>query len=165
MLRPFYFIVHPDLFGRHPLQRVTHWNPGEAFQTLTYVSFQSTNEESLKHLSAHLEALQSRRMSSVSPKNLSFYIRDSEQRDKFKLITIRLDRHSDVKLFIKNVLEACSLPTAKLDKIKVTQQSSTQRSQSNGRGDTFYGNAAEIFEEYEIYLRNMQKTKQEKTLR
>ena len=65
-LRPFYFAVHPDLFGRHPEQR-------------------SVNEESLKHLSAHLEhCLQRRQINETAPKVLHFYVRDSgEKRGKF----------------------------------------------------------------------------------
>lgn len=61
VLRPFYFAVHPDLFGQHPVQR-------------------STNEESLKYLSAFLESFQSQRSPHMAPATLKFYIRDKGAR-------------------------------------------------------------------------------------
>lgn len=86
ILRPFYFAVHPDLFGQHPEQRVNNHsvlivdaNHNE-FEQKNLLSFQSTNEESLKHLSAYIESMQKQRTHASSPKILSFYIRDSESR-------------------------------------------------------------------------------------
>lgn len=86
VLRPFYFAVHPDLFGQHPEQRVIENNCFFIQRVLTS-SFnfrfilQTTNEESLKHLSAYLEALQSQRLSSISkPKHINFYVRDQNSR-------------------------------------------------------------------------------------
>lgn len=85
-LRPFYFVVHPDLFGRYPQQRVIG-----VFFIIIYLKIilqlifflcQSTNEESLKHLSAHLEAMQHHRTLTSSPRNLSFYIRNSDAAEK-----------------------------------------------------------------------------------
>ncbi|CAD7078871.1 unnamed protein product [Hermetia illucens] len=104
-LRPFYFVVHPDLFGQHPEQR-------------------SVNEESLKNLSAHIEALQQKRSGHVAPKELPFYVRhsDVEKRDTFKLVKISLGRSNDTKVVIKRILESCNLPTDYVDKIKAVSK-------------------------------------------
>lgn len=61
VLRPFYFVVHPDLFGQYPEQR-------------------TTNEESLKHLSVFIESLKTQKSNVSLPTNLKFYIRDKESR-------------------------------------------------------------------------------------
>ncbi|KAG8239788.1 hypothetical protein J437_LFUL019383, partial [Ladona fulva] len=53
-LRPFYFSVHPDLFGQHPTER-------------------AINENSLKQLNAYIEHLQMKRP--TTPANLCFYLR------------------------------------------------------------------------------------------
>lgn len=152
-LRPFYFVVHPDLFGRHPEQR-------------------SINEESLKHLSAHLEASQHQRQPSSSPKTLSFYVRDTDSKirqDKFKLIRINIERRRDAKTIIKDILETCSLSTEYLDQIKTspaqgrgTRSGTTEKST---RGDTFHGEQQSPFSnEYDIWGR-IKHAKQEKTLK
>ncbi|XP_040851207.1 T-cell activation inhibitor, mitochondrial [Ochotona curzoniae] len=59
-LRPFYFAVHPDFFGRHPRER-------------------EVNENSLKRLSAYLENLQKPGFKSLKPTQLTFYIRETDQ--------------------------------------------------------------------------------------
>ncbi|EDW72910.1 uncharacterized protein Dwil_GK16928 [Drosophila willistoni] len=106
-LRPFYFAVHPDLFGQHPEER-------------------QTNEDSLKLLSEHLGALYERNYcynASDSTKVLKFYVRlsnDADKRDSFKLVHIRLDRNStrDPKTFIQHLLESCNLSTEYVKSIK-----------------------------------------------
>ncbi|XP_074102944.1 T-cell activation inhibitor, mitochondrial isoform X2 [Cotesia typhae] len=59
-LRPFYFTVHPDLFGQFPTQR-------------------TVNENSLKQLSSLLESLQQRRP--IKPTTLPFYLRSKDEKD------------------------------------------------------------------------------------
>uniref|UniRef100_W8C7D8 T-cell activation inhibitor, mitochondrial n=2 Tax=Ceratitis capitata TaxID=7213 RepID=W8C7D8_CERCA len=102
-LRPFYFAVHPDLFGQHPLQR-------------------NTNENSLKQLSAHMELLCERKYHTLyETKILQFYIRDGNAatRDTFKLIKVTLDRNTkDPKLVVQRLLELCNLPTDYVKTIK-----------------------------------------------
>lgn len=56
-LRPFYFSVHPDLFGKYPEQR-------------------KINESSLQQLSALLEAQQSSKRMPMQP--LPFYLRKKD---------------------------------------------------------------------------------------
>lgn len=85
VLRPFYFAVHPDLFGQHPQQRV---NQEISFFWISeknnyFYDWQTTNEESLKHLSAYLEGLQNQRIPGTSPKHINFYVRDQKARGAF----------------------------------------------------------------------------------
>lgn len=103
-LRPFYFAVHPDFFAQHPEQR-------------------NTNENSLKLLSEHLEALYERRQKNDGTEVLKFYVRastDADKRDNFRLIKIRTDKQStrDPKKFIQGLLESCNLSTEYVKKIK-----------------------------------------------
>ncbi|KAF2902199.1 hypothetical protein ILUMI_03975 [Ignelater luminosus] len=95
-LRPFYFSVHPDLFGQHPNQR-------------------SINENSLKQLSSFIESLQSRK--AVKPCSLKFYLRDKKNmQNTFRLITIYLNE-KDVRTTVLTILKSCDLSTAYVDKI------------------------------------------------
>ncbi|XP_014091270.1 T-cell activation inhibitor, mitochondrial [Bactrocera oleae] len=102
-LRPFYFAVHPDLFGQHPEQR-------------------NVNENSLKLLSAHMESLYERKYQALhETKTLQFYIRDvkATKRDTFKLIKVSLDRNAkDPKMLVQHLLELCNLPTDYVKTIK-----------------------------------------------
>lgn len=104
-LRPFYFVVHPDLFGQHPQQR-------------------SVNEDSLKQLSAHLQLLHEHKFPFTrESKILRFYIREenSEDRNTFKLIQITLDNQArDPKTIITKLLELCNLSTEYVKSIKST---------------------------------------------
>ncbi|KAG9476107.1 hypothetical protein GDO78_002931 [Eleutherodactylus coqui] len=59
-LRPFYFAVHPDFFGRHPRER-------------------EVNENSLKRLNGYLENLQRPGLGSHKPAQLTFYVRETIQ--------------------------------------------------------------------------------------
>lgn len=71
-----------------------------------------------------------------------------------------------MKQFIRDVLKACSLSTETIDQIKFSprkrnqEQKYTYEDTSEGTGNT----GGSIFNEYEIYYRNIQKKKQEKTL-
>lgn len=115
-LRPFYFAVHPDLFGQYPQQR-------------------SVNEDSLKQLSAHMQLLYERKYHAIrEKKTLQFYIREEnvEERNKFKLIKITLDNRShDPKKIIQELLELCNLST---DYIKSVKSSTVKPNQGSGYG-------------------------------
>ncbi|XP_065076285.1 T-cell activation inhibitor, mitochondrial [Ochlerotatus camptorhynchus] len=126
-LRPFYFAVHPDLFGRYPQER-------------------QVNEDSLKLLSAHLESLLTQqRVLHSTPRILPFYIRASnlpEQRGTFNLIKVPLERTTDTKMVLKKILEACNLPTEFVDKMPSNGSGNYSRTNGNSRstssGDSFY---------------------------
>lgn len=102
-LRPFYFSVHPDLFGKYPEQR-------------------SINEHSLQQLSAFIEAQQSRKRIVTPP--LSFYLRQKNMPEgAFKLVKIQLNGY-DVRETIVKVLNACDISTNYIDKIPHTPHKS-----------------------------------------
>lgn len=106
-LRPFYFTVHPDLFGQYPTQR-------------------TVNENSLKQLSSILETLQQRRP--IRPTTLPFYLRSKDEKDlkagKFTLVKIELNE-KDLRKTILSILKTCDLPTTFVDKIEEAKPSST----------------------------------------
>uniref|UniRef100_A0A3B3ZMV2 Uncharacterized protein n=1 Tax=Periophthalmus magnuspinnatus TaxID=409849 RepID=A0A3B3ZMV2_9GOBI len=103
-LRPFYFAVHPDFFGKHPKER-------------------EVNENSLKRLNGYLETLQRPGVRSVQPMKLTFYIRDT----KFRPVTFTL-YSNDVQSAVINVLRSCSLPHEHM------KTQSTQRTSPQGTG-------------------------------
>ncbi|KAF7994412.1 hypothetical protein HCN44_003884 [Aphidius gifuensis] len=100
-LRPFYFTVHPDLFGQFPTQR-------------------TVNENSLKQLSCVIESLQQQRP--IKPTTLPFYLRSKNDIDvkagKFKLVKIQLNDKVNLKTTIISILKSCNLPTTFVDKIE-----------------------------------------------
>ncbi|XP_052896218.1 T-cell activation inhibitor, mitochondrial [Anopheles moucheti] len=115
-LRPFYFAVHPDLFGRYPQQR-------------------QVNEDSLKLLSAHLESLLSqKRILPSTPRTLPFYIRASnapQDRGTFNLVKVPLERTVDTKLVLRRILESCNLSTEFVDKMPASKNSTPNQSASS----------------------------------
>ncbi|XP_013105159.1 T-cell activation inhibitor, mitochondrial [Stomoxys calcitrans] len=119
-LRPFYFVVHPDLFGQHPEQR-------------------AVNEDSLKQLSSHMQLIQENKFYALrETKVLKFYIRDdkAEDRNTFKLIKVTLDNRSkDAKTIITKLLELCNLPTDYVKSLKSIPTSGTGNL-SNDRAET-----------------------------
>uniref|UniRef100_A0A1A9UL86 T-cell activation inhibitor, mitochondrial n=1 Tax=Glossina austeni TaxID=7395 RepID=A0A1A9UL86_GLOAU len=134
-LRPFYFAVHPDLFGQHPKQR-------------------TVNEDSLKQLNAHIEILYEGKYHALrEAKTLKFYIRveNAENRDTFKLITITLDnRLRDPKVIIQKLLELCSLPTDYVKRIKDSAGFSATTTEFKPGRDYNYGPG---FMDFEVHFR------------
>ncbi|XP_028128065.2 T-cell activation inhibitor, mitochondrial isoform X2 [Diabrotica virgifera virgifera] len=95
-LRPFYFAVHPDLFGKYPSER-------------------ATNESSLQQLSSILEKIQ--KSKSVPPVSLSFYVKDKAKKtDKFRFINIDI-QGNDIRTTLCTILKSCDLPTDYVDSI------------------------------------------------
>lgn len=92
-LKPFYFAVHPDLFGQYPLQR-------------------SINEDSLKRLNSYLEDLQKK--NPVNPTHLMFYLKNDtatsleEGLDLFKTVRVSLFSR-DVQFTISHILKTCGM--------------------------------------------------------
>ncbi|KAK8780122.1 hypothetical protein V5799_018540 [Amblyomma americanum] len=103
-LRPFYFIVHPDMFWKHPTEK-------------------QTNENSLKQLNAYIDALLLKQ--TARPLNLSFYLRRTNATavppQPFKSVQIKLVSQS-VHTTVHNVLTSCSLPTDNLDSLNPKPQ-------------------------------------------
>ncbi|XP_052817015.1 T-cell activation inhibitor, mitochondrial-like isoform X2 [Mya arenaria] len=88
-LRPFYFAVHPDLFGKFPKER-------------------AVNDKSLKHLHEYVSSIQANQRISLQPVELNFYLRSPVSRN-FKRIRINL-KSKDIRQTVVSVLQACGLP-------------------------------------------------------
>ncbi|CAH3027700.1 unnamed protein product [Porites evermanni] len=92
-LKPFYFAVHPDLFGQYPIQR-------------------SINEDSLKKLNSYLEDLQKKKP--VNPTHLMFYLKNDtataleEGSEIFKTVRVSLFSR-DVYFTISHILKTCGM--------------------------------------------------------
>ncbi|CAH0556463.1 unnamed protein product [Brassicogethes aeneus] len=100
-LRPFYFSVHPDLFGQHPYER-------------------TTNENSLKTLSSVLQTIKLGK--NIRPTTLLFYVKDKVSKNTldgkitFRSVKINI-RDRDIRAAVVNILKTCNLETDYLDKI------------------------------------------------
>ncbi|KAJ9600978.1 hypothetical protein L9F63_000873, partial [Diploptera punctata] len=104
-LRPFYFSVHPDLFGRYPVER-------------------SVNENSLKQLSSYLETLQQKRP--TRPMTVTFYLRNKNVPDngnfKGTFRSVRISLQQDLRTTVLSILKSCDLPTTYIDNIEPPPQ-------------------------------------------
>ncbi|GAB6021067.1 hypothetical protein CHUAL_003701 [Chamberlinius hualienensis] len=121
-LRPFYFAVHPDLFGQHPTER-------------------AVNENSLKQLTVFLELIQNNKP--TNPTLLKFYIRPSKQNGsqyrlkgngQLRVVNITLASR-DVKTCIQHILKSCDLPTNYVDNLRTvptTPKPPTMHPTTNG---------------------------------
>ncbi|KAJ8983345.1 hypothetical protein NQ317_003150 [Molorchus minor] len=93
-LRPFYFSVHPDLFGQYPNER-------------------AVNESSLQQLSMVIANLQASKP--VRPIQLLFYIKDKAQPGgPIRSINIYI-KEREIRSVITNILKSCGLSTAYVD--------------------------------------------------
>ncbi|XP_047019192.1 T-cell activation inhibitor, mitochondrial-like isoform X1 [Helicoverpa zea] len=128
-LRPFYFSVHPDLFGKYPTQR-------------------KVNENSLQQLSALIEAQQSSKRLTVP--TLSFYLRQKNMPDgEFKHIKIQLNSNN-VRETVVKILNACDISTTYIDKIPDAPKVSSNFSKSGlGRNAGGKYGFSRTYEEYE----------------
>ncbi|KAL4233988.1 hypothetical protein ACF0H5_005643 [Mactra antiquata] len=103
-LRPFYFAVHPDLFGRYPKER-------------------SVNEESLKTLHEYVGSLQTQQSYTQQPIELSFYIRDPNNNKGFKDVKIKL-KSTDIRKTVSTILQACGLSLDYVNTVPVQKKTS-----------------------------------------
>lgn len=144
-MRPFYFLVHPDLFGRFPEER-------------------AVNENSLKLLSVYLEALQKEHSQSSVPSNLPFYIRNSEAETKgsIKFIKIPLIRSNNPKDVLGKILKSCDLSLENIDKIKVSD--TTKSSGNTAEYSKWNPESTEGFNE-SIIFGKIKKVRDEQTLK
>jgi len=148
-LRPFFFKVHPDLFGQFPEQR-------------------AINERSLQILSAHLESLRSNRVPS-SPSAIPFYLKNRDKLNPFRLVKVSMQR-KDTKSFVSSILKTCDLETDYIEKI-VQQQSpkrySTGSSDSSSRPNVKYNvdsNEGQFSEEFDLFQFKVRKAREDETL-
>ncbi|XP_074646547.1 T-cell activation inhibitor, mitochondrial-like [Tubulanus polymorphus] len=96
-LRPFYFAVHPDLFGNYPEEK-------------------TTNEESLKILNSYIQTLWVP-SNNAKPVSLKFYIRLNNNDRKLKEVNVNL-LSLDARTLVRDILKACELPLEYVESIK-----------------------------------------------
>lgn len=102
-LRPFYFLVHPDLLAKFPKE-------------------QSVNEASLKSLKMYLSVMIEDKKVVQAPIYATFYIKPRTQRErqnksKLKSVRIHLKQERKVRSAVLNILQICDLPTSYVDSI------------------------------------------------
>lgn len=130
-LRPFFFTVHPDLFGRFPKE-------------------QAVNEHSIKLLNEYIEKLNSRQ--EVLPVSLVFFLRNAVQSsnnnqpiyqrslnkeavpDNFRPIQLKLAAKT-LNETVRAVLSACSLPLSYVESVRPAASGSNPRQGTGGRSD------------------------------
>ena len=101
-LRPFYFLVHPDLFGKYP-------------------KAQTENEKSLKILKNYVETLVHEK-NRPNPKEVKFFVKPrggtmpAKDQTQLQSIRIRL-RDSKLRATVLNILKSAELPTGYVDSI------------------------------------------------
>lgn len=94
-LRPFYFLVHPDLFGQHP--RAQH-----------------INDASLKLLNNHLDLLINDQR--PSPVSLQFFVRNKKTEGSLHTVDLRLNKPS-LRDTVHGILSVFHLPTKYVDSL------------------------------------------------
>lgn len=79
------------------------------------------------------------------------------------MIRIPLEKEPDVKHFLKHILESCNLSTEKVEKIKI-KKIPTSAKFHNDR-NVYSRPDGSVYEEYEVYARNVSRAKLDKTLK
>ena len=102
-LRPFYFLVHPDLLAKFPKE-------------------QAVNESSLKSLKMYLNVMIDDRKIVPNPIATTFYIKPRSQRErlnktKLKSVRLHLTQEPKVRSAVIKILKGCDLPTSYVDSI------------------------------------------------
>lgn len=150
-LRPFYFVVHPDLFWQFPKEK-------------------EVNENSLKLLNSYLETIVHNRP--ARPASLTFFLRSGsnkcnnlkkENGISFKPVNIKL-LGKDPQVTVRNILLSCQLPTEYIDSLSckspTTQSASrkTEARQTTSSSDelfrNWWKNAQETVEDIEQRIQN-----------
>jgi len=128
-LRPFYFTVHPDLFGQFPQER-------------------AVNENSLKTLSSVLESLQQKKPQ--RPVTLRFYLKPqgaATSRESLKSVNISLEEQ-DLTKTLTVILSTCNLPTTYVDNILSKTPKATQYSSFRDHVYNYTQRADRNYDEY-----------------
>lgn len=154
-LRPFFFMVHPDLFGNHPRER-------------------EVNENSLQVLSAYLESLDKGYAPRTQQSSISFYLRNKDTNKKsdksFKLVSVPLNQQQrDAKTFVRNILKICDLSRDDIDKVDQLKSRSPKKyanssSSSSGSKYNVHDNDFEFSEDFNIFHWKIRKAREDETL-
>ena len=97
-LRPFYFLIHPDLFGKWPQE-------------------QAVNEASLKQLKSYLNIMLDEKRK-PQPLTVTFYVKPRlTTRKTLKKIQLKLGSESKIRQTVTTILTTVELPTSFVDSI------------------------------------------------
>ncbi|KAG5674569.1 hypothetical protein PVAND_004523 [Polypedilum vanderplanki] len=156
-LRPFFFLCHPDLFYKFPMER-------------------AINENSLKVLSGHLDSLQRHvgsQTSSNHPSSIPFYLRSKDKSKPFKLVKVPL-HNEPLNSFVTNILRTCDLETSYVEKISSqTQQQRPSTANFNNRyryeppksdNMRYKVDDKDVYEEYDLFQFKVRKAREDETL-
>ena len=127
-LRPFYFLVHPDLFGKWPQE-------------------QAVNETSLKQLKSYLGIMLDEKRKPTQPLNATFYVKPRFERKRPRKILLKLNRESKVRKAVRAILSTVDLPTSFVDSIPDTELD--LETQQSSFPNVFYD-----YEEQEIHSKS-----------
>ncbi|XP_027235213.1 T-cell activation inhibitor, mitochondrial [Penaeus vannamei] len=94
-LRPFYFLVHPDLFGQFP--RAQH-----------------INDASLKSLNSHLDSLLNHKK--PRPVSIQFYVKDKNVQGILHTVAVQLNK-TTARATVHDILSEFDLPTKYVDSL------------------------------------------------
>ena len=97
-LRPFYFLVHPDLLTKFPKERVA-------------------NESALKSLKNYISVVLDEHRSPVSIQTTFFLKPRQQTAPSLRQVTISLRDGTDIRKTVLNILAACQLPTSYVDSL------------------------------------------------
>lgn len=151
-LRPFFFMVHPDLFGNYPRER-------------------EINENSLQVLSAYLESLEKGYTPRTQQSSISFYLRNKDKSAKsFRLVSVPLNQQQrDSKLFVRTILKICDLPRDEIDKVDQLKPRSPKKSanssqQSAGSKYNVHDKDDQFSEEFNIFQWKIRRAREDETI-
>lgn len=135
---------------------------------------QEINENSLKLLSAHIEALTNQNRILPGPPTIPFYLKpEGKAKDlTLKLRLVPLEKSTDTKSVLKRILEACELSTAYVDKLPsrrtYTPPKPRKRSPSGPRTNNYSydspGSHEEFEDDFEIFRTRVYKKKEDESL-
>ena len=123
-LRPFYFLVHPDLFGKWPQE-------------------QAVNETSLKQLKSYLNIMLEEKRKPTQPLNSTFYIKPRFGLKRPRKINLKLNQEAKVRKAVTAILATVELPTSYVDSIPDTEVDLTISKQNFP--DFYYDDHEEVF--------------------
>ena len=120
-LRPFYFLIHPDLFGKWPQE-------------------QAVNEASLKQLKSYLNIMLDEKRR-PQPLTVTFYVKPRlSSRKNLRKIQLNLASEAKIRKSIVAILSTVELPTSYVDSIPdVESDLVTAGQQSSHFESTIFG--------------------------
>ena len=119
-LRPFYFLIHPDLFGKWPQE-------------------QAVNEASLKQLKSYLSIMLDEKRR-PQPLTVTFYVKPRlSSRKNLRKIQLNLASESKIRKSVVAILSTVELPTSYVDSIPDVESDLMRAGQQSHFESTIFG--------------------------